>query len=124
MKIIRKGFKGLICIVIIASFVVGCGLQVNKNAILVIENQSDEQIHNVRLKYTSSKEVVEIGVLKPKEKYEHIINNKQEDSITLYFTDPSGVEHKEIAIGYIIKGMKGKTVLIIYKDNKGDWELK
>ncbi|HPC34396.1 MAG TPA: hypothetical protein PLP73_01940 [Candidatus Absconditabacterales bacterium] len=99
----------------------GCGFFGKKIAVLVIENQADEQIQNVRIQYTSSKEVVEIGALKPKEKYEHTINNEQEDSITLYYTDSSGVEHEETAVGYIIKGMKGTTVLLIKNDNEGKW---
>ncbi|MDH7507571.1 MAG: hypothetical protein QHH15_07315 [Candidatus Thermoplasmatota archaeon] len=124
MDTISRWFRGLICIVVITTMVAGCELQVNNNAILIIENHAEEQIQNVRLQYTSSKEVVKIGVLKTKDRYKHIINNKQEDSIILYFTDPSGSEHKEIAIGYIIKGMKGSTVLMIYKDNEGNWCVK
>ncbi|WP_040683781.1 hypothetical protein [Thermobrachium celere] len=123
MNVIKRYFV-ILFIVIVSTVIAGCESVVNKNAVLVIKNDSDEQIYNVKLTYTSSKEVVEIGVINPKDKYEHIINNKQEDSITLYYIDPLGVEHKENAVGYIVKGMKGTTVLIIYKNDKSNWGVK
>ncbi len=93
----------------------GCDVFMDNNAELLITNSTNEEISEVMLEYTSSGKNITIGIMKPNSTYRHNVDSQQEDSIKLIYTDSSGVKHEEIVIGYIIKGMKGRTSFLIEK---------
>ena len=100
---------------ILLSVIFGCDVFMGNNAELLITNSRHEEISQVILEYTSSGKNITIGIMKPNSTYRHNVDTHQEDSIKLVYTDSSDVKHEEIAIGYIIKGMKGTTSFVIEK---------
>jgi hypothetical protein len=93
-----------------------------ENYELLITNDTNEEISQVMLKYSSSgkdkyssssKEVL-IGIMKPNSRYIHIVDtNQTEESVLLMYRDYSGVKHEKVVIGYILKGYTGRTSFII-----------
>ena len=85
-------------------FLFSCGF-VDGDSILTVKNNSNFTITNVKLEYSSSKKIVNIGNIKPFSIYKYQIDSPlQEDSIKIFYNDSSGIMHEGIAAGYIIKG--------------------
>jgi hypothetical protein len=85
-----------------------------ENYELLITNDTNEEISQVMLKYSSSGKEVLIGIIKPNSTYRHIVDtHRTEESVTLIYRDSSGVKHEEVVIGYIIMGYTGRTSFII-----------
>ena len=83
----------------------------NRNTI-VITNNSKYLLNNVKLKYTSLNDIIEVGILNSKETYTHKIKEKVEDSITIEFTDSNGKQYSEVVVGYTTPSMNAISVSI------------
>ena len=85
-----------------------------ENYELLITNDTNEEISQVMLKYSSSGKEVLIGIMKPNSTYRHIVDtHRTEESVILIYRNSSGVKHEEVVIGYIIMGYTGRTSFII-----------
>lgn len=110
----------MLCIVCVGVTVSGCGVFKKKSAELTIKNLTQEEIHKIRIEYVSSEKEVDIGTLKPDKDYKHSIEDQTDDSIKLFYSDPTGNEHEETVVGYVYKGMKSVEVGI-KKTSDGIW---
>jgi len=97
-------------------------LAFKKEAGLLIHNQTDQEVANVSIQYSSSGKKIDIGIMKPDGYYMHDIEDENEDSIKLIYTEPSGTEHQEVVIGYVTKGMKNGYAAI-KKGSDGKWQI-
>jgi hypothetical protein len=85
-------------------FLASCNI-FDKDSILTIQNNNKFIAKNVKLKYTSSQKVVDIGNIAPSAEYKYLIESPlQEDSIRLIYSDSRGVAHEYTVVAYLIKG--------------------
>lgn len=93
-----------------------------------IENNTNETIENLELKYYVGGTIKIISKIEPQKFWEDNIDTNSiqgENSIILSYKDNKGNSHEEYIVGYLEKGYSGKSNVIINKiDDNGELEIK
>jgi len=100
----------------------------SRDSTLSIQNNTDETISDLKIKYSNSQSIIEVPRISPKQVYETKLilpDNFIEGSIKVFYTDKQGENHEDYLVGYIEKGYKVKINVIIESvDNNGVLTLK
>ncbi len=100
----------------------------SRDSTLSIQNNTDETISVLKIKYSNSQSIIEVPRISPKQVYETKLilpDNFIEGSIKVFYTDKQGENHEDYLVGYIEKGYKVKINVIIESvDNNGVLTLK
>lgn len=116
-----------LAVVIIVCILTGIFLS-SRDSTLSIQNNTDETISGLKLKYSNSFNIIEVPEISPKQVYETKLifpENFTEGSIKFLYTDNQGENHEDYLIGYIEKGYKVKiNVIIDSVDNNGVLTIK
>ena len=100
----------------------------SRDSTLSIQNNTDETISVLTIKYSNSLNIIEVPRISPKQVYETKLilpENFTEGSIKILYTDKQGVNHEDYLVGYIEKDYKVKINIIIDSvDNNGVLTIK
>ena len=100
----------------------------NQGYEITIENQSNQLIQGLRIKYANNNIGVDVPSIATKSIIKVKVPPKEEfgeTSIILEYTDKSEFKRKETIIGYVDKGFGGNVkVIILDLDNNGILKLK
>ncbi|KGP74799.1 hypothetical protein JT05_13755 [Desulfosporosinus sp. Tol-M] len=116
-----------LAVVVIICILIGTFLS-SRDSTLSIQNNTDETISDLKIKYSNSQSIIEVPRISPKQVYETKLilpDNFIEGSIKVFYTDKQGENHEDYLVGYIEKGYKVKINVIIESvDNNGVLTLK
>jgi hypothetical protein len=116
-----------LAVVVIICILIGTFLS-SRDSTLSIQNNTDETISVLKIKYSNSQSIIEVPRISPKQVYETRLilpDNFIEGSIKVFYTDKQGENHEDYLVGYIEKGYKVKINVIIESvDNNGVLTLK
>lgn len=116
-----------LAVVVIICILIGTFLS-SRDSTLSIQNNTDETISVLKIKYSNSQSIIEVPRISPKQVYETKLilpDNFIEGSIKVFYTDKQGENHEDYLVGYIEKGYKVKINVIIESvDNNGVLTLK
>jgi len=115
------GILGLVILSFVAIICTSCSMDILKDGVLTIQNDSGITLNEVTLIYDfyENQNVILIGDIADKKVHEHKINDSiGEASITLSFKDEKGFTHSEIVVGYVHKGVSSSRVVISKVNNQ------
>ena len=104
-----------LAVVVIICILTGIFLY-SRDSTLSIQNNTDETITVLKIKYSNSLNIIEVPGISPNQVYKTKLilpENFTEGSIKILYTDKQGENHEDYLVGYIEKGYKVKINVII-----------